>query len=286
MRNAVGKLATFAVATALAPALASAVTSVNLDFNGSGSTLLATGFDAAYNLNTAGFAVGGGRLTMQTLPGDTFGNYENDPDSAQNFFYSAIEPLGQTTVEARVRVSGLNQNFHGGGIWMGLDTDHYIRLALFNNTFEGGVAVEALRENQDFWPGNTPPGPGNDINARVIANIAPSPQVNPIDVVLRLVRTGNDAAAFASFDDGATFQQVGGAGFTFDGVVTGPGQGPNGGPSIEDGIFKVGVYALGGGTNLATFAFDSFSAVSVPEPAAAVATLALGLGACLRRRRG
>lgn len=270
-----------AVACATAPVLA--VSSVNLDFNGSGSTLADTGFDAVYGLDATGFSVGGGRLTVQTLPGDTFGDFENDPDSARNMFYSNLDAFDQTTVEARVRVSGLNQNFHGGGIWMGTDQDHYIRLALFNNTFEGGVAVEALRENQDLWPGNTPPGPGGDIIGRVIQNIAPSPQVTPIDVVLRLVRTGSNAEAFASFDDGATFQQVGGAGFSFDGIVTGPGQGFGGGTSIEGG-FKVGVYAVGGGTNPASFAFDSFSATSVPEPAS-MGLLALLLTGSMNRPR-
>jgi len=121
-------------------AQAQAVTSVNLDFNGSGNTLAATGFDGVYTLNSSGFSVGGGRLTMQTLNGDTFGQYETDPDSAQNMFYSNIDAQGATTLEGRVRVSGLNSNFHGGGIWMGTDQDHYIRLGLFNNSFIGGVA--------------------------------------------------------------------------------------------------------------------------------------------------
>lgn len=262
---------------------AHAASSVMLDFNGSGNTLAATGFGNVYTLDPAGFSVGGGRLTMQTLPGDTFGAYETDPDSARNMFYTEIDALDQTTVEARVTVSNLNQNFHGGGIWMGTDQDHYIRLALFNNSFEGGVAVEALRENQDRWTGNTPPGPGDDIVGRVIPNIATSPQTTPIDVVLRLVRTGSTAQAFASFDNGTTFQQVGGPGYMFDTIVTGPGQGPNGGPSIE-GNFKVGVYAVGGGANPATFAFDSFSAVSVPEPSMA-ALLIAPLALLARRRR-
>src|SRR4051812_37119901 len=53
--------------------------SINLQFSGSGNTLAATGFEAAYNLDPTGFNVTGGRLVMQTLSGDTFGDYENDP---------------------------------------------------------------------------------------------------------------------------------------------------------------------------------------------------------------
>jgi len=260
-----------------------AVSAISLDFNGAGNDLAATGFESVYSLVPAGFSVGGGRLTISTLEGDTFGDFENDPDSAKNMFYSAIDAFDQTTVEARVRVTGLNQNFHGGGIWMGTDQDHLIRLALFNNTFEGGIAVEALRENQDLWPGNVPPGPGGDIVGRAIGGIATSPQVTPIDVVLRLIRNGSTASAFASFDNGVSFQQVGGAGFTFDNIVTGPGQGFGGGTSIEGG-FKVGVYALGGGANPASFAFDSFTATSVPEPTTA-ALLAIGATLLMRRRK-
>ena len=259
-----------------------AVSTVNLGFDGGAGGAADTGFDGVYGLNGAGLTLAGGRLTLQTLPGDTFGQYENDPDSAANMFYSNLDAFDQTTVEARVRVSQLNDNFHGGGIWMGTDQDHYIRLGVFHNSFEGGVAIEALRENQDYWPGNTPPGPGNDINGRVIPNIAASPQTSPLDVILRLVRDGGTAQAFVSLDDGATFQQVGGTGFTFDGIVTGPGQGPNGGPSIEGG-FKVGVYAVGGGDPVGLFAFDQFTANSVPEPG--MLSLAALAGLALRRRR-
>ncbi|MBC8106348.1 MAG: PEP-CTERM sorting domain-containing protein [Anaerolineae bacterium] len=240
---------------------------VSLDFNGSGNTLAATGFDGAYNLNTSGFNVGGGRLTVTGLPGDTFGNYENDPDSAQNFFFANIDNSPQITVEANVRVSGLNSNFEGGGIWLGTDTDHYIRLSLFNNSFEGGIAVEALRENEDRWGGATPPGPGDDIVGRAIPNIATSPQASDIDAVLRLVRSGSTVQAFASINGGA-FQQVGGA-FTFTGFGS-PGDPQGNGSNTQEGGLKVGVYALGGNspdTTDAIFAFDSLTAVGTPEPA-------------------
>lgn len=262
-----------------------APTTVNLDFNGSGSTLAATGFDGAYMLNPAGFTVGGGRLTMQTLPGDSFGQYETDPDTAQNWFFSNIEALSATTLEAHVRVTGLNSNFHGGGIWMGTDEDHYIRLGVFNNTFIGGVGIEALRENEDRWSGAVPPGQGDDIVSQTIGNVQPSPQTTPIDAVLRLVRTGSTVQAFASVDNGVTFQQVGGAGYTFIGFATpGDPQG-NGSNTIESPVsFKVGVYAVGGGATPATFAFDSLSATSTPEPASLGAIALVGLVA-LRRLR-
>ena len=119
----------------------------------------------------------------------------------------------------------------------------------------------------------------------MIPGLQPSPQQTPIDAVLRIVRTGDTAQGFISTDNGTTFQQVGGPGFTFDTIVTGPGQGPNGGPSIEDGMFRVGVYAFGGpdGSTPAQFAFDSFSAVSTPEPAS-LGAVALGALLALRRR--
>jgi hypothetical protein len=263
-----------------------APTTVNLDFNGSGSTLAATGFDGAYMLNPAGFTVGGGRLTMTTLPGDSFGQYETDPDSAQNWFFSNIEALSATTLEAHVRVTNVNQNFHGGGIWMGTDEDHYIRLGIFNNSFIGGVSVEALRENEDRWTGAVPPGPGDDIVSQTIGGIQASPQTTPIDAVLRLVRTGSTVQAFASIDNGVTFQQVGGPGYTFVGFATPGNPQGNGSNTIESPVsFKVGTYAVGDGTSPASFAFDSLTATSTPEPASLGAMALLGLVALRRRAR-
>jgi hypothetical protein len=276
-----------------AATLASAApNSVSLDFNGSGNTLAATGFDGVYGLNTTGFNVAGGKLTMQTLAGDTYGNYGGptdsggvDPDGVQNFFYSAINPLPVTTVNAKVTVSGLNSNFHGGGIWMGVDTDHYLRLGVVNNTFAGGVVVEALRENQDLWGNNeqngAAHGPGNDITGHNSAALGASPQVGSLDVYLRIVRTGHNAQAFYSLDNN-TFTLV--DNFTFDAISTDFTNLGVGGPSsVEDGIFKVGAYALGGGNTPASFSFDYLNAVSNPEPAT-LASLALG-GLLLRRRR-
>ncbi len=279
------RLIPVAVLALACPAFA-APTSIALDFNGSGNTLADTGFDAAYNLNPAGFGVAGGTLAMDTLPGDTFGNFENDPDSAQNFFYSEIEALDQTVVEAVVTVSNLNQNFHGGGIWLGTDTDHYIRLAAFHNSFEGNIAIEALRENEDLWVNATPPGPGGDIVGRAATIGGASPQVGSLELVLRLVRTGNNVEAFFSTDAGVSFTQVGGAGFVFDRLaLPGDPQG-NGSNTIEaPASFKAGVYALGGGDSPAHFQFDSFSAVSTPEPAS-LAILTLGGTLALRRAAG
>jgi hypothetical protein len=66
---------------------------------------------------------------------------------------------------------------------------------------------------------------------------------------------------FYSLDNGATFTRLPVPGFTFDNVVTGPGQGFNNGASIEGG-YKVGLFAFGGpeGQIPATFAFDYFTA--------------------------
>jgi len=274
-------------AIVFASAHALAVTSVNLDFNGSGNTLAATGFDAAYNLNPAGFNVGSGVLTTTTLPGDTFGQYEatSDPDSAQNQFYSNIDPQAQTTVEARVSVSGLNSNFHGGGIWMGTDEDHYARLGVFHNTFVGGgpIAVEVLRENQDRWSGATPPGQGDDIVSNATGISTVSPMTTPIPLILRLVRNGNTVTGSYSLNNGGSFLPAG----TFAGLaLPGDPQGL-GSNTIESPVsFKVGIYAVGGGNPVGTFAFDSFTATSVPEPATVGAIgLATAFLAARRRRK-
>ncbi len=255
----------------LAGGMAGAKTMVDLQFDGSGSTLEATGFDGAYGLDPAFFNVGGGFLTIFTAPGDTFGQYENDPDSARNFFYSEIEPLEKTIVEARAVVRDLTQNFHGGGIWLGTDQDHYIRLAPIHNSWEGGVVVEALRENEDLWTNLG--GPGGDIISRFSAPVASPGQ--EFTIWLRLIREGNTAQVFYSLN-GLDFVQVGGV---FDAITTGPADG-----ATVEGSFKVGVYALGGGNG--SVSFDYFTATSVPEPGS-LTVLALGLAAAasLRRRR-
>ncbi len=266
------------------PLSAAAVTSIDLDFGGSGNTLEATGFDAVYNLEPSGFNVADGMLSIDTLPSDTFGQFENDPDNAINMFYSEIDPLQMTTVEARVKLTGLNANFHGGGIWMGTDTDHYVRLGIAHNSFEGPIVVESLRENEDRWVNADPPGQGDDIVSARVGLGGASPQVDPVELILRIVRDGNTAVASFSDDDGATFTQVGPV---YEGVALPgdpQGQGSN---TIEEPVsFKVGVWAFGGPpeADAATAMFDSFSAVSVPEPASAALVVA-GLAAAARRRR-
>ena len=266
-------LSALATLSAASSAALAGGTSLNLEFDGSGNTLAATGFENVYMLDGTGFNVTGGQLIMMTLPGDDFGDYENDPDTARNQFFSEMQPGVRTVIESKVRYENLNVNFHGGGIWMGTDQDHRIRFGLVNNTFKGGVSVEALRENEDLWsapPPPRPPGPGNDIQGARVPDIAPSPQTTPIDIILRMIRdgtgTGPGAAGgsmFYSLDNGATFSRVGGAGFTFDYVVTGPGQGFNNGATIE-GNWKVGVHAFGGpeGQIPATLTYDFFRATS------------------------
>jgi len=265
---------------------ARAVTSVNLPFSGSGNTLAATGFDGVYNLNGTGFNVGGGLLTTHTLDGDTFGQYEAtaDPDSAQNQFYSNIDPLATTTLEAKVHVTDLNSNFHGGGIWMGTDEDHYARLGVFHNSFVAGgpIAVELLRENQDRWVGATPPGQGDDIVSNATALSTEQPQTTPIDIILRIVRNGNTVNGFYSLNGGTTFLPAGSfGGFALPGDPQGLGSN-----TIEPPVsYKVGIYAVGGGNPQGTFAFDSLTAVSTPEPGSAMLIALGGAGMLIRRRR-
>jgi cytochrome c len=251
-----------------------AASSINLDFSGSGNTLAATGFDGVYNLDGAGFNVSGGRLSIQTLPGDIFGRYETnlDPDDAKNVFWSSLTPGLGTIVDAKVSYTGLTANFHGGGIWLGTDTDHYIRLGVIHNSFEGGLVVEALRENEDLWTERG--GPGGDIFGTASPKLADSGA--PIEVFLRLVRDGSTATAFYSLD-GVSYNQVGGV-FNAIAYEQTPGS------TVEDSLFRVGVYAFGGGNPTATASFDYFTATVVPEPGS-LALLAAGLVAAAAWRR-
>ncbi|GEM_PF-2962155 len=256
-----------AIALGIAPA-AFAVSSVNLQFGGAGSTLADTGFGAVYQLDPTGFLVGGGKLSLNTLPGDTFGDYENDPDSAKNMFYTEITPFGRTVVQAKVTVANLNVNFHGGGVWMGTDQDHYIRAGVINNTFEGGISFESLRENEDLWPGATIPGPGNDIDGKQFGLTSlSSPLLTPAPVVLRIIRNGNTVRTAISLDDGVTWSPAGGPAvdYKFTNLATSPTDpGIAGVGNTVEGVFKVGVYAFGGpdGSIPGTFDYDTFTANS------------------------
>ena len=259
-------------ASALAFAsLASAQTSVNLDFNGSGNNLAATGFGQVLNENDASYNVAGGSLSLTTLAGDIYGDYDSPNGAARNIFSSNLDTTAGTTVDARVTVSGLNVNFHGGGIIMMLDTDHYIRLGVISAGTN--ILVEGIRENEDLWVDRG--GPGGDIIGHQSAVLGASPQIGSLDIDLRLVRTGTgvvasyslDGIAYTALDPYTDFRTTGG-GFT------------------SSSQLKVGVYAFGGPEiqSPATFAFDSFRAQAVPEPAP-MAALALGAVAMLRRRK-
>lgn len=292
------------------------VTSVNLNFSGSQGGAGNTGFDGAYNLNAAGFSVGGGTLTINTLPGDTFGQYGGptdpggtDPDTAQNFFYSNIDALATTEVDAKVVYNNLLSNFAGGGIWTGMDTDHYIREGVYVNG--GNINVEVLRENQDLWGNNEQSyqnghdgssasgggaaehGPGRDIESTQTTIAAAG--ATPLTVYLRLIRTGNDATAYYSLN-GTTYTALASdsgdpAGPTsFDAIsidASNLGVPGNTDSSVEPGNYKVGAYAINGPvspTGQSVDMFESFSAVSsVPEPAS-LGFIALAFP-LLRRRK-
>jgi len=241
---------------------AKAVTSINLDFNGSGSTLAATGFDTVLHENNSFYTVGGGELTITTLDGDIFGRFETDPDNdVKNLFSSEIDVLDKTVVEAKASVVGLNVNFHGGGIWMGVDTDHYARLGVIHNDLEadGPIRVEFLRENEDLWDQAVPPGPGTHILGDQIGIGGTSPLITPIDVVLRIERNANTVHGFFSLDNGATFTEVGAGfdGFSLPGDPQGAGSN-----TLESNALHAGVFAFGGlpFDTPADVSFDTFTA--------------------------
>ena len=251
--------------------LSMAQTSVNLDFNGSGSTLAATGFDNVINEAPSGYSVGGGKLSITTLPGDIYGDYDSPNGAAKNIFTSNLDTTDGTVVNSHVTVFGLNANFHGGGVIMMLDTDHYVRLGVINAG--SNILVEGIRENEDLW--TVRGGPGGDIVGHQSAALGASPQVGSLDIDLRLVRTGTNVDALYSLD-GTNYTLVG----SYADFRT------TGGGFTTSSQLKAGVYAFGGPDNQipATFAFDSFHGQAVPEPAT-LAALGLGTAAMLRRRK-
>lgn len=257
---------------------ANAVTSISLDFNGAGNTLAATGFGGVYNIDPAKFSVGGGNLSITTVPGDMFGQYDSHPDSAVNVFYSMIDPLWRTVLDAKVVMANVNTNYHGGGIWLGVDQDHYVRLGVINHSWSGGIVVEALRENQDLWPVRG--GPGGDIIQGLSPKLANSGET--VTAYLRIIREGSNATTWYSLD-GVNYNQVGGV---FDAVATYK----TSQWFVEDG-FRVGAYAYGGDfmCSPAIANFDYLYAVStVPEPGSlfALASGLIGLIGLRARRRG
>ncbi len=274
---------------ALAPAALAQVSSLNLDFNGSGGGFNNTGFDAAYNPDTSGFNLnvgGNGKLGILTQNGDIFGNYENDPDTAKNVFYSSMNVSDRTVADVHVNALNINSNFHGGGIWMGTDEDHYIRLGIINNSFvDGGpVSIEALRENEDRWTtnGTYPNRPGFDIESRYLGVSA---QTTPTsggaatgrdlsNTILRIIRDHTAVACYVSTDGGTSFTRLGGDTYSFNSfaidattlrvdnrTVANPNN-PDTTSSTVEGGFKVGVYAFGGGASGAVLQFDSLSAIT------------------------
>jgi hypothetical protein len=283
----VSRIVVAAAVASLASIASAQVSSLNLDFNGSGGGFLNTGFDAAYNPDTTTFNLnfaGNGRLGILTAPGDIYGGYENDPDNAKNMFYTNFNVGARAVAEVKVTALNINQNFHGGGVWMGTDQDHYIRLGIINNSFEGGVVIEALRENEDRWPqdGTYPNRPGFDIEGRALnVNDLTTPTVGGAetgrdltDGILRIVRDGNAVACYFSGDNGATFMRVGGENYSFNSMATdattlrvdnrtaGNPNNPDTTSSTVEGGMKVGVYAFGGGANGAVLQFDSLKAIT------------------------
>jgi hypothetical protein len=308
----------FAILTMAACSSAFGVSSVSLNFSGSQGGAGNTGFDGAYNLNPSGFSVGGGTLTINTLPGDTFGQYGGptdsgglDPDTAQNFFYSNIDPAASTEIDSKVVYNNLVSGFAGGGIWTGMDTDHYIREGVYINGTD--INVEVLRENQDLWGNNEQNdenptsgtvsntgehGPGRDIvsTQTTIGSTTGGTFTGPLTVYLRLIRTGNDASAFYSLN-GTTYLPLSSdsgdpAGpTTFDAVsIDTSNLGVPGypGSSVElPATYKVGAYAINGPSTVSgqgVDVFQSFSAVSVPEPMA-VGLMMLAAPFVTRRKR-
>lgn len=287
-------------------------TSVSLSLTSAtpSETLGATGFDNAYNLDTTdtanengttvpAFNVASNGLSIATLSGDIYGQYDTTTaNTAKNVFFSGIDPdgAGGTTVETvDMTINNLNNNYHGGGIWMGMDENHYVRVGVINNSGNGGIAVEAIRENMDLWTGApVDPGPGGDIVDEQVGNIASSPQTAPLSVVLQIVRTGTTAQAFFSTNGGATFTPVGAA-FTNVDTLASQMNNPSTDSYDSPPEFKVGVYAFGGGNDTpaspgvpagpgeAVATFTNFSAVSTPEPA--TMSLLLLAAPVLRRRK-
>lgn len=289
----VGSVLGSAVVATLSSVAGAQVSSLNLDFNGGGGGFANTGFDAAYSPNATGYLVNSGnsgKLEILTLDGDIYGGYEGDPDAAQNVFYSNFNVGDRAVVQAKVTALNLNANFHGGGIWVGTDEDHYMRLGLINNSFEpqqagatGNVVVEALRETEDRWQqdGLYPNRPGFDIEGRAlgVSQASTTNAINPggrdITAILRIVRDHHAVAGYVSLDDGVTFQRIGGDGYSFNALAidatslpidnrtpANPNNPDKTSTTVEGG-FKIGAYAFGGGGGQrAVLQFDSLTAIT------------------------
>lgn len=273
--------------------------SLNIDFSTepTGTDVTDTGFGTAYYptpspdpsntdpTSASGFFVGpnpnsnfgsSNMLNIWTDPGDIYGRYENDPDSpgppvngAENVFYTNFATGSQTIVTAHEVVQNLNQNFHGGGIWLGTDEDHYVRLGVIYNGAHANV--EMLRENEDFWApqtnGQGHSGDGNDIadqqKQTTDAVSDAGTYMDPVDITLQLILTGHTIRAQYSMDNGATWLGVNNIPY-FAGVATSPADG-----ATVEGGFKVGAFAFGGGsttTGEALVSFETFSANTTTLP--------------------
>lgn len=284
---ALAVLATASMAMAVTPLPSSL--SINFANQPASTDVPDTGFDAAYNpspspnpgnsdpTTATGFFVGpnpnpafgnSNMLNIWTDPGDIFGDYEDQTNSAHNVFYSNFATGSQTVVTANVVVQNLNNNFHGGGIWLGTDENHYIRLGVIYN---GGTAnVEMLRENEDLWPpqanGQGQSGDGNDIadQQEVTPDTSAGSYLNAISVELQLILTGSTARAQYSLDGGTTWLPVNASVPYFAGLATSPADG-----ATVQGGFKVGAFGFGGGstaTGEALVSFQNFNAQTSSLP--------------------
>lgn len=299
----------FAAASPAAHAIIGTPTSVSINF----ANLSATpandnnpqdaGFPSVYNpsgspnpsnsnpVGATGFFVGpnpnpsygtNNMLNIWTDPGDIYGDYEDQTNSAKNVFYSSLATGSETIVTANVIVQNLNNNYHGGGIWLGTDENHYIRLGVIYNG--GNANIEMLRENEDLWtpPGNPAntgtnglSGDGNDIaDQQEQTSDTPIPNSNPqaleaLSVELQLILTGSTARAQYSLDGGSTWSPVNANVPYFAGIATSPADG-----ATVQGGFKVGVFGFGGGagvgsppvTDEALVSFTSFNANTYTLP--------------------
>ena len=166
-------------------------------------------------------------------------------------------------------VQNLNNNFHGGGIRLGTDENHYVRLGVIYN---GGTAnIEMLRENEDLWPpqtnGQGQSGDGNDIadQQEVTPDTSAGTFLNAISVELQLILTGSTARAQYSLDGGGTWLPVNAVVPYFAGLATSPADGA----TTVQGGFKVGVFGFGGGSasvGEALVSFQNFAAQTSTLP--------------------
>lgn len=141
------------------------------------------------NENPAGWSIGDGQLTIETLRGEL----SNDQSTVQNVF---VQPTGDSDWEATTKLSmtATSSGQQGGLVVRGQDASNHSKIVLVQK--DEGTWIEFLRTTN----GQT------DFSGTWNTGIRTFPATG---VAVRLVSNGETLSGFYSEDDGATWVKVG-----------------------------------------------------------------------------